>query len=140
MTTESLLIELPDHVVRALKELAVQTHQTPEKLAALSVVGNLPPRLPEVSTISQAEFLALQNLSVDELRQIASSQWPQAQHERQGELLEKNAEGTISAAERHELVQLREDADRHMLRKAYAWAVLRWRGYPTPSLDELPLE
>ena len=140
MTTESLVIELPDHVVRALKELAVQTHQTPEKLAALSVVGNLPPRLPEVSTISQAEFLALQNLSVDELRQIASSQWPQAQHERQGELLEKNAEGTISAAERHELVQLREDADRHMLRKAYAWAVLRWRGYPTPSLDELPLE
>ena len=140
MTTESLLIELPDHVVRALKELAVQTHQTPEKLAALSVVGNLPPRLPDVSTVSQAEFLALQNLSVDELRQIASSQWPQAQHERQDELLEKNAEGNISDVERRELARLREDADRHMLRKAYAWAVLRWRGYPTPSLDQLPLE
>ena len=140
MTTQSLVIELPDHVVRALKELADQTHQTPERLAALSVVGNLPPRLPEVSTMSQAELLAMQNLSVEELRQIASSQWSQAQHERQAELLDKNAEGTISAVERHELAQLREDADRHMLRKAYAWAVLRWRGYPIPSLDELPLE
>lgn len=140
MTTESLVIELPDHVVRALKELAVQTHQTPEQLAALSVVGNLPPRLPDVSTISQAEFLAMQNLSVEELRQIASNQWPQAQHERQAELLDRNAEGTISAAERTELARLRDDADRHMLKKAYAWAVLRWRGYPIPSLDELPLE
>jgi hypothetical protein len=39
--------------------------------------------------------------------------------------------------ERVELVTLREQADQRMLRKAYAWALLRWRGYPVPALDDI---
>ena len=55
-------------------------------------------------------------------------------------LLEKNSAGTLSAVEQEELATLRLAADRLMLRKAYAWAVLRWRGQPVPELDDLPLE
>jgi hypothetical protein len=46
----------------------------------------------------------------------------------------------ISPPEQDELAALRLAADRLMLRKAYAWSVLRWRGQPVPTLDELPLE
>jgi hypothetical protein len=55
-------------------------------------------------------------------------------------LLEKNREAKISAEEAKELRALRLVADRLMLRKAYAWALLRWQGHPVPPLDELPLE
>jgi hypothetical protein len=51
----------------------------------------------------------------------------------------KNAHTTLTPAERAELAALRNQADRSMVRKAYAWALLRWRGYPLPNLDEIPL-
>jgi hypothetical protein len=54
-------------------------------------------------------------------------------------LLEKN-KGEITSEERLELAELRIEADRLMLRKAYAWAVLRWRGQSIPALNELPLD
>ena len=48
------------------------------------------------------------------------------------ELLDKNADGTLTEVERNELTQLRTEADRSMLRKAYAAALLRWRGHKIP--------
>ena len=48
------------------------------------------------------------------------------------ELLEKNADGLITASERLELERLRLEADRFMLRKAHAAALLRWRGHTVP--------
>jgi hypothetical protein len=56
------------------------------------------------------------------------------------ELLRKNEEGELSAAERQELTRLLEAADQLMLRKAYAWSLLRWRGQRVPSLEELRLQ
>ena len=47
-------------------------------------------------------------------------------------LLDKNAEGAITTSERVELEQLRTEADRFMLRKAHAAALLRWRGHTVP--------
>lgn len=140
MTTQTLIIELPDHIVRTLTDLADKTNKSPEKLAALSIVGNLPPDIPNVREEWQADFLAMQDLTIDELRQIGSSQLPEAHQHRHLELLDKITVKTLTALERQELQKLREAADRHMLKKAYAWAVLRWRGCPTPALDELPLE
>ena len=53
------------------------------------------------------------------------------------ELLEKNANDTLSDAERAELTQLRTAADRFMLRKVQAAALLRWRGHHIPPADTL---
>lgn len=52
---------------------------------------------------------------------------------REGELLDRNADGLLTPAEHDELERLREEADRFMLRKAHAAALLRWRGHPTVS-------
>lgn len=88
----------------------------------------------------QAELLTMQQLPVDELLQLASSQAPSDLQERHLVLLEKNQAGVITPEERQELTVLRVAAGRLMVRKAYAWAVLRWRGHPVPTLDELPVE
>ncbi|NJM49151.1 MAG: hypothetical protein HC860_25745 [Alkalinema sp. RU_4_3] len=55
-------------------------------------------------------------------------------HERHVELLRKNEADELSGGEREDLVGLREAADQLMLRKAYAWSLLRWRGQRVPSL------
>jgi len=52
-------------------------------------------------------------------------------------LLENNANDTLSDAERAELTQLRIAADRFMLRKEQAAALLRWRGHHIPPADKL---
>lgn len=81
----------------------------------------------------------MQDLSEGELRQIASSQIPPEQQRRHQELLEKNAEGEMSGQERIELTKLRLGADQLMLRKAYAWSLLRWRGFPVPARSDIPV-
>jgi hypothetical protein len=68
---------------------------------------------------------------------IANAKVEPSQHERHVELLEKNKEALLTSEERQELTDLRLAADRLMLRKAYAWSVLRWRGYQIPHLKDL---
>lgn len=95
-------------------------------------VTNAPPEM-------QAELLDMQLLSVDELLRVAHSQMEPEKRQRHVLLLQKNSVGDLQAEELAELDALRLAADRLMLRKAYAWAVLRWRGHPTPALEQLPL-
>jgi hypothetical protein len=68
---------------------------------------------------------------------IARQRQTAADMVRYQELLEKNASNTPSDAERAELTQLRTAADRFMLRKVQAAALLRWRGYHIPPADTL---
>ncbi len=45
---------------------------------------------------------------------------------------------SITTEELRQLNSLRTIADEFMLRKAYAWSVLRWRGYRVPAFEDLP--
>jgi len=49
----------------------------------------------------------------------------------------KQADGAISDTETRALAALRTEADRAMLRKAQAAALLRWRGHPVPPAEKL---
>lgn len=122
-TTQPLTLVLPRPVFQYLREVAVATRQSPEQVAMQSLEGNLPPPVTNAPPEMQIELLALQTLPVTELKRIAASQIPPAQQARHPALPEKN-KGNITPEEREELAQLRLDADRLMLRKAYAWAVL----------------
>ncbi len=140
MSPQTLTVELPESVYQMLARIAGLTHQSPEQLAAQSITGNLPPVIENAPPEMQSELLAMQNLPVDKLFHIAQSQIPSAQQERHLALLEKNRNSSITPEERQELSHLRLTADCLMVRKAYAWSLLRWRGIPIPALNELPLE
>ena len=135
--SQQITVELPLPLYRFLARLAEQTHQPLEELVAQSVAGNLPPSVDNAPIEIQADLLALQELAVDELKRVANEQIGEKQQKRHLQLLGKN---NLSADEQRELSELRRQADVLMLRKAYAWAVLRWRGYPIPRLEEIPLE
>ncbi len=137
MTPVRVTIELPEPVFRQLARIAEATQQSVEVLAAQSVISNLPPSVENAAPEMQAELLKMQNLSLEELLAIANAKVEPSQHERHVELLEKNKEGELTSEERQELTDLRLAADHLMLRKAYAWSVLRWRGHRIPPLKEL---
>jgi hypothetical protein len=137
MTTQRITIELPESIFHRFVQIAEATHQPLEDLIAQSVVSNLPPSAENAPLALRAELMEMQTLSVDELLAIAQTQANATQHENHVQLLEKNQAGSLPPEEQRDLTDLRQTADRLMLRKAYAWAILRWKGYRTPSLQEL---
>ncbi len=139
MATQRVTVELSDPVFQQLVRIAEATSQPLEVLAAQSIASNLPPSADNAPPEMQAELLRIQTLSIDELLKIAQAQIESEQQARHTALLEKNQTDEISPEERQELSELRSSVDRLMLRKAYAWAVLRWRGHRIPSLTELPV-
>lgn len=139
MTTQSITIELPEPVFHQLARIAALLQQPIEAVIAQSVLSNLPPSIEAAPLELQPELLAMQGFGHEELRRIAQSQVAPDQVQRHTELLEGNAAGRLTLTEQKELVGLRRDIDRLMLRKAYAWKILRWRGERIPTLDELPV-
>ena len=134
------MVELPESVFHQLTRIAELTNQSPEALAAQSITSNLPPSADNAPPQMQGSLLVMQTLPIDELLKIAHSQVPLVQQQRHMMLLEKNQLASMTAEERQELSDLRSAADQLMLEKAYAWAVLRWRGHRVPALEELPRE
>jgi len=132
-----LTIDLPEPAFQRLSRLAELTNQPLSELVIQSIAGNLPPAIETAPADMQAELLTMQTLSLDALRQIAQSQIDPAQQECHVALLERNQEGTLTEAERQELRELAQDADRWMLKKAHACAILRWLGQPIRDLNQL---
>ncbi|MFZ1709603.1 MAG: hypothetical protein WA029_09185 [Anaerolineae bacterium] len=140
MTTQSVTLRLPEPVFRYLQQIAIVTQRPIEQLVRQSVEGNLPPSVATLPPEIQGELLSLQTIPVEQLRYIALSQVSPGDQARHLELLDKNSRSELTVAEQKELAALRFSADLLTLRKAYAWAVLRWRGYAVPTLAELPLD
>jgi hypothetical protein len=130
-----LTIDLPDSAFERLSRLAELTNQPLSYLVIQSITGNLPPAIETAPVEARSELLTLPTLSVEALRQIAQSQSPREQQERLSALLEGNQEGLLSEAEEQELQELSQAADRFMLKKAHACAILRWRGQPIRDLS-----
>ena len=140
MTTQSITLQLPDPVYRYLQKVAAITKRPLEQLVRQSVEGNLPPSVESAPTELQGDLLEMQTAAPEDLMRIAASQVDVAQQARHLALLEKNSEGVITPEENLELESLRLAADRLMVRKSYALAVLRWHGQTIASLSELPVE
>jgi hypothetical protein len=138
-TTQRITIDLPEVVYRALVRLAEVTDQSVELLVTQSVLSDLPPSVDNAVPELQTELLRMQALSNEEILAIAQSQVDPAQSNRHQELLAKNEARSLTSEERQELSSLRQAVDYLMLRKAYAWSLLRWRGQRIPALEELPL-
>jgi TIR domain len=95
--------------------------------------SQLPPLLVDVPEPMRQELAPLTELDNATLQQIAQSVWSPAQHARYTALLDKEHAGTITPPEKDVCEALYHDANRHMLRKAYANALLKWRGHSPPA-------
>jgi hypothetical protein len=131
-----LTLQLPAQVYRRLERVAQETNQPVESVVLTSITGNLPPALDDVPADLREDLRALQTLDDDALWAIARGKLPPSQQARLEALLARNSASVLTEAEQEELARLGEKTDQLTLRKAHAYALLRWRGFPLPSLDD----
>ena len=137
MTTQSVTLPIPEHLYLRFEQVAKATQQSVTDVLLHAVEVGSPPDWDDVPAEFQADLAALDRQSDKALWQIARSQQSEAEMDRYEDLLHNNANDTLTPAERDELTRLRREADRFMLRKAHAAALLRWRGYQLPPADKL---
>jgi len=137
MTTQDVLVPLPENLYLRLQQVAQATQQSFTDVLLHAVEVGSPPNWEEAPAEFQADLASLDRLNDEALWQIARSRRTEADMVRHQELLDKNAAGTLTAVERNELTRLRTEADRFMLRKGHAAALLRWRGHKLPPADRL---
>ncbi|MCX7839553.1 MAG: hypothetical protein N2559_08890 [Anaerolineae bacterium] len=136
MAVQTVKVKLPSALYRRLERVAEVTRQSLDTVLLQTIRGNLPPLLEDVPPSMRAELRALLKLDDDALWAIARSSVAPQQWRRHQRLLRKNTAGTLSAREQSELEKSRAELDRHVLRKSFALALLKWRGYTLPTLSE----
>lgn len=98
---------------------------------------NAPPAVDYAPLELQRELIAMQELTIEDLLTIGQSQVPESQQELHLQLLEKNQTNQLSESDRLLLRSLRVSADYLMLKKAYSYALLKWKGYSIPDFEQL---
>lgn len=137
MAVQTVTIQMSQSLYQRLERISQLTRRPLEKVVAQTLESTIPPLPDTLPPVMRDALLALEALSDEALWQVAHSVVSPEQHEQHSRLLEKNKATTLTAAERDLLARLRQDADLLMLCKAYAYVLLKWRGYRLPTLAEL---
>jgi hypothetical protein len=132
MATQVVNIELPEEIYQRLKEAATLAQQPLEAVIFQTIRGNLPPVLADLAPEQRDLVADLQQLGDDALWAIGKEPLPTAQWRRHRHLLNEGEQGILTPDEQAELSQLREATDRFVMRRSYALALLKWRGYTIP--------
>ena len=137
MAVKSVTLELPETLYLRLQQVATGMQQSLDEVLIRAVQVGSPPGWEDAPAPFQGDLAALDRLDDPSLWRIARQHQLAEDWSRYKELLDKNADGTITISERSELERLRFEADRFMLRKAHAAALLRWRGHTLPPAASL---
>lgn len=132
MLAETVTLKIPEILYRRLQNTAQSTHRSLDDVIIHALQIGSPPVWDDVPAEFQADLAVMDKLDDDALWRIAQSRKTEADMRRYDELLGKNEDGMLTAVEAQELQQLRQEADRFMLKKAHAAALLRWRGHTIP--------
>ncbi|MBD2312895.1 hypothetical protein H6G20_14585 [Desertifilum sp. FACHB-1129] len=131
MQFETITLQVPELLHRRLLNTARATNRSLEEVILHSLTVGSPPNWEDIPDEFKGDLAALDKLDDRALWQIAKSQKTVEEMERYSQLLEQNRNHTITEAEQIELSNLRTEADRFMLLKSQAAALLRWRGHST---------
>ena len=137
MSTRTVTLRLPEGLYIRLQQAAQATHHSLDDVLLRAVQVGSPPRWDDAPAEFQSDLATLDRLDDEGLWSIARSRKTERDMQRYQELLDKNANDVLSVDERDELVRLRVEFDRFMLRKAHAAALLRWRGHRVPPAEAL---
>jgi len=138
--TVTLTLELPEEIYEHLKRAAEDLGQPLETVLMQAVQAGLPPSVEDLPPEDREEFAAMARLSDEELREIARSSLPASKQRQLSRLLHKEQESNLTEEERRKLEALHQEVDRITLRKAHAYALLKWRNRRVPTVAELHRE
>lgn len=139
MAEQAMTITIPDSLFQMLKHKAQIMHRPVEDLVvqtltvAVSPVADVPPDL-------MLELDAMVNFRDDALWAATKPSFSSTERARLERLNALAGERPLSEAEKREQSQLLQAWQRSMAKRARAFAILKLRGHPLPSVDELKAE
>ena len=133
----TVTLDIPEALYHRLQQAASVLQMSFSEIVLHALRAGSPPAWDDVPAEFQTHLAALDRLDNDALWRIVRSSKPEVNLERYQELLDRNADRGLTDSERRELEHLRTLADRHVLRKAHAAALLKWRGEQVPP-SQLP--
>lgn len=135
----ALTIQVPEDLFQSLQRIAQASQRPLEEIVVCAVTTRLPASegLPDEIIKNLA---SLELLDTAALRQVVLSSVPAQSAQVLCELLIQQQISALSVAAQAELDKLLHEADLLLLRKARAALLLRLRGNPVPSLQELRKE
>lgn len=132
MNAQTIALDLPQPLYQRLKWLSEITHRPLDTLVLQVLDTNIPPLLAELPDAMQSELVALNEMPHEELWQIAQSTFARELQTEYTHLREKQLERSLTGKEQKRLDELFHAANRHMLRKAYAAVLLKFREQALP--------
>ncbi|RKZ87544.1 MAG: hypothetical protein DRR19_13495 [Candidatus Parabeggiatoa sp. nov. 1] len=137
MSESTLLLHLPELLYQRLQRLSVLSSRPIESVVLQTLNANIPALPDNLPAAMRETLVTLEKLDDNTLWDVAGSMISQTHQEQYSLLLEKQRQSTLTTAEQTQLEKLYNQANEHMLRKAYANVLLKWRGYQLPTLTEL---
>jgi hypothetical protein len=130
--SETVTLKIPELLYQRLVNTARATRRPLEDIMLNALRVGSPPGWDDLPDEFQVDLASLDRLEDEALWKIAQSRKTSDEMARYDDLLNRNQNQILTESEHVELMALRAEADRFMLRKAQAAALLRWRGHPTP--------
>jgi hypothetical protein len=133
MTLQTIRLNLSDTLLQRLTDAADAAQQSLDEVLLQTIRAGLPPDLARLPERFRADLRLLNRLDDDMLRQVAGSQLDADKAAEYEALLAQNQNATLNESGQARLAALREQADLLMFRRAYALALLKWRGVSVPA-------
>jgi hypothetical protein len=136
MSQPVVTLELPEDVYEHLRRAAKGMNQPVEK-ALVGIVRAATPSLEKVPPEYRAELEAMEDLGDEELWKISRRRPSPAKQRRLADLLDRNQRRALTDRDRLALNRLRAEGDLRMLKRSYAYLLLKYRGHRLPNLVDL---
>ena len=137
MSVQAINLQLPANLYQHLVDVAEASQQPLNEIVLQSIRAGLPPTLTHIPERFRDDIRSLNQLSDKLLWQITRQDLSDDKAELYEQLLVKNQQDDLTPDEQLTLDILREEADLLMLRRSYAYTLLKWRGHRIPTLTEL---
>jgi hypothetical protein len=133
MSAETVAIHVPASLHHRLERWAKLSNRSVENVVDQTLTAGIPPLPDNIPDDASTELVALESLNDEALWQVAQDVMRAEKQAQLSQLLEKNKLATLSETETTKLTELQTEADQLMLRKAYAYVLLKWRGHRLPT-------
>lgn len=130
-----ITLTIPDDLYRRLLSSASASDLPIDEVLVQSLRAGSPPDIEGVPLEYRDDVAALPRFSDEQLLELSRIEFPTKQFTLLEELLRKNANGELNEEERKQLADLQQESNRFMIRRAFVFALLRWRGHAVPQLS-----